>query len=56
MSKEERIEQLVYEVLSVDKNNAGYTAAGFAVAYALLQCAGALNRIAACAEENSREQ
>jgi hypothetical protein len=53
MSKEEQIEQLIYDVLSVDKSNAGYTTAGFAIAYALLQCAAALNRIA---DEVSRDE
>ena len=53
MMREEQIEQLIYDMLSVDKNNAGYVTVGFAVAYALLQCAAALNRIA---DEVSRDE
>jgi hypothetical protein len=54
MSREENIEQLIYDVLSVDQKNAGYTAAGFAISYALLQVAAAVNRLADSAEEKTR--
>jgi hypothetical protein len=57
-TKEEEIERFIYDYLLEQKKEGSdnYTDASFAVAYALLQCAAALNRIADSVEEGSRDE
>ncbi len=61
-SKEEEIEHFIYAYMIDRKENGhersgvGYTTAGFAVAYAFLQIAAALNRIADSVKEGSRDE
>jgi hypothetical protein len=53
MSNEADIERYIYDMLLDQRTNGpGYTSTGFAVAYALLRCAAALDRIA---DEVSRD-
>ena len=59
MNDEEKIERFIYDFLLDQKREGrgiGYTAAGFTVAYAFLQIAAALNRIADSVEKASRDE